>query len=52
MMAVKDYLKDQGAQGGAQVALVGVPPSYWGRMAGIKISAEIPKDEEVLSATP
>ena len=52
MMAVKDYLKDQGAQGGSQVALVGVPPSYWGRMAGIKIAAEIPKDEEVLSATP
>lgn len=52
MMAVKDYLKDQGALGGSQVALVGVPPSYWGRMAGIKITAEIPKDEEVLSATP
>ena len=52
MMAVKDYLKHQGAKGGSQVALVGVPPSYWGRMAGIKISAEIPKDEEVLSATP
>src|SRR5271157_626632 len=52
MMAVKDYLKHQGAQGGSQVALVGVPPSYWGRMAGIKIAAEIPKDEEVLSASP
>ncbi len=52
MMAVKDYLKDQGAKGGSQVALVGVPPSYWGRMAGIKISAEIPRDEEVLTATP
>jgi len=52
MMAVKDYLKDQGAKGGSQVALVGVPPSYWGRMAGITISAEIPRDEEVLTATP
>jgi 4-amino-4-deoxy-L-arabinose transferase-like glycosyltransferase len=52
MLAVKDYLQGQGAQGGSQVALVGVPPSYWGRMAGVKISAEIPKDEDVLSATP
>jgi hypothetical protein len=52
MMAVKDYLKEQGAEGGSQVALVGVPPSYWGRMAGVKISAEIPEDEAVLSATP
>lgn len=52
MMAVKDYLNGQGVQGRSQVGLVGVPPSYWGRMAGIKISAEIPKDKEVLSATP
>jgi 4-amino-4-deoxy-L-arabinose transferase-like glycosyltransferase len=52
MMAVKDYLKEHGVERGAQVALVGVPPFYWGRMAGVKISAEMPKDEEVLSATP
>jgi 4-amino-4-deoxy-L-arabinose transferase-like glycosyltransferase len=52
MMAVKDYLKKHGVERGSQVALVGVPPSYWGRMAGVKISAEIPKDEDVLSATP
>jgi 4-amino-4-deoxy-L-arabinose transferase-like glycosyltransferase len=52
MMAVRDYLKNVGVEGRSQVALVGIPPSYWGRMAGVKISAEIPKDEEILSATP
>lgn len=52
MMAVKDYLKDVGVQRGSRVALVGFPPCYWGRIAEIKIAAEIPKGEELLSATP
>ncbi len=51
MLAVKDYLNHQGLEPGSQVAVVGLPASYWGRMARIKIVGEITKREEVLATT-
>ena len=51
-MAVKDYLKDQGAQRRIPGSAGGCSPILLGQNGRNKIAAEIPKDEEVLSATP
>ncbi|WP_041286144.1 hypothetical protein [Desulfomonile tiedjei] len=51
LFAVKDYLQDQGLQPGDQVAVIGYPPIYWARISGVKISAEIPNEKEMMSAT-
>lgn len=52
MLSIGTYLKQRGIGSGSEVALVGHPPSYWARNAGIRIVAEIPKKEELLSAPP
>jgi hypothetical protein len=51
LFAVKDYLQKQGLQPGDQMAVIGYPPIYWARMSGVKISAEIPNQEEMMSVT-
>lgn len=51
LVALKDYLNKKGLRGGEDVAVVGFPPFYWGRLANLKIIAEIPKEEQVISAT-
>lgn len=52
MVSIGAYLKDRGIGTGSEVALVGYPPSYWARIAGIRIVAEIPRKNELLSAPP
>jgi hypothetical protein len=52
MLSIGTYLKERGIGSGSEVALVGHPPSYWARNAGIRIVAEIPKKEDLLSAPP
>jgi hypothetical protein len=51
LFAVKDYLQNQGLQPGDQVAVIGYPPIYWARISGVKISAEIPNEKEMISVT-
>ncbi len=52
MVSIGSYLKDRGLGAGSEVALVGHPASYWARNAGIRIVAEIPGKEQLLSAPP
>ena len=52
MVAVKDFLAERGVSRGADVAAVGRPPVYWGRLANLRIIAEIPRERELLDATP
>ncbi len=51
MLALKDFLLQRGVEPGTDVALVGMPPYYWGRMAGLRIIAEIPNEHQLLSAS-
>ncbi len=51
MLVLKDFLLHRGIQPGTDVALVGMPPYYWGRMAGLHIIAEIPSEQQLLSAS-
>ncbi len=39
--AVKDYLLANGLNKGAETAILGNPPVYWARFAGVRITAEI-----------
>jgi hypothetical protein len=50
-IAVKDFLVKRGISQGDNIAIVGSPPVNWARMAGVRIIAEIPETEQVLSAT-
>jgi hypothetical protein len=52
MVAVKDFLAERGVGRGADVAVVGFPPVYWGRLANLRIIAEIPNKRELLGTTP
>jgi hypothetical protein len=49
---VSEFLKDKGLKSGDRVAIVGDPPVYWARMAGLKIIAEIPDTKEFLESSP
>jgi hypothetical protein len=48
---VKDFLIRQDIQRGDCAAVIGNPPVYWARMAGIKILAEIPSQEEFIHSS-
>jgi hypothetical protein len=52
MVAVKDFLEKRGVRKGSDVAVVGFPPVYWGRLGNLRIIAEIPKEREMLDTTP
>jgi hypothetical protein len=51
-VTLKDYLLEHGLKTGDSVAIVESPPVYWARLAGLKITSEIPNGEEFLSASP
>ncbi|MGO9570877.1 MAG: hypothetical protein ACLP5H_25400 [Desulfomonilaceae bacterium] len=51
MMAIKDYLGRQGVAKGDDVAMVGLPLWYWGRLAELKIVAEVTDESQFISAT-
>ena len=51
MVALKDFLHEKGIRPGTDVAVVGMPPCYWGRMAQLRIIAEIPSEEQILTAS-
>lgn len=51
-LAVKDFLRERGLKAGDYVGLVGNPPVYWGRMAGLKIVGEIENEEEYFNSSP
>ncbi|MEI8181602.1 MAG: hypothetical protein WCG29_02750 [Desulfomonile sp.] len=48
---VKDFLDKKGIRKGDLAAVVGSPPVYWARMAGITIVAEIPSLEEFMNSS-
>ncbi len=50
-IAVKDFLQKQGLLQGDEIAIIGSPPVNWARMAGVKIVAEIPIIDQMLSAS-
>ena len=49
-IAVKEYLETQGISADAGVSAVGWPPSYWARMARMRIVARVPDAAEFLEA--
>ncbi len=51
MLAIKDYLGRRGVVKGDDVAMVGLPLWYWGRLAEVKISAEVTDESQFISAT-
>jgi 4-amino-4-deoxy-L-arabinose transferase-like glycosyltransferase len=51
-LAVKDFLKKNGLKKGDYAGLVGEPPVYWGRMAGLKIVGEIENENEFIESSP
>ncbi len=52
MVVVSEFLKDKGLDSGDRAAIVGDPPVYWARMAGLKVVAEIPDTKEFLETPP
>ncbi len=50
-IAVKDFLQKQGLHQGDEIAVIGSPPVNWARMAGLKIVAEVPNIDQMLSAS-
>lgn len=50
-VALKDFLLHKGVKPGDHAALVGSPPVYWGRMAGLRIAAEVPQAQEFLKGS-
>jgi len=50
-IAVKDFLQKQGLAPGDEIAIIGSPPVNWARMAGVKIVAELPYTDQMLSAS-
>lgn len=51
LLAVKDYLRRRGVVKGDDVAMVGLPLWYWGRLAEVKIVAEVTDETQFISAT-
>ncbi len=50
-IAVKDFLQKQGLAPGDEIAIIGSPPVNWARMAGVRIVAEIPDTDQMISAS-
>jgi hypothetical protein len=50
-IALKSFLLDKGLKKGDYAALVGSPPVYWGRMAGLRIVAEADNAGEFLKSS-
>jgi len=50
-VAVKDFLRTRGLSAGDEAGIVGLPPVYWARMAGMKVVGEIPQPDEFLRST-
>ncbi len=51
-VALRNLLLEKGLKRGDYVAVVGGPPIYWGRMAGLQIVAEVNSEAEFLGSTP
>jgi len=51
-IAIKNFLQERGLQAGEYVGLVGSPPVYWARMAGLKIVGEVESEDEYLKSSP
>jgi len=51
MSAIKDFLSRRGVAKGDDVAMVGLPLWYWGRLAEVKIVAEVTDESQFISAT-
>lgn len=51
LVGLRDYLFDHGVTPGSDVAVVGFPPIYWARMAGVRIIAEIPEPHQLSVAS-
>ncbi len=51
MLAIKDCLGRRGVVKGDDVAMVGLPLWYWGRLAEVKIVAEVTDESQFISAT-
>ena len=50
-IAVKDFLQKHGIGQGDEIAILGSPPVNWARMAGVRIVAEIPNADQMISAS-
>jgi len=50
-LAVKDFLMQKGLRKGDYAGLVGEPPVYWGRMAGLKIAGEIEDESQFMESS-
>jgi len=48
-VALRDFLKQNGLKHGDRAAVIGEPPVYWGRMAGLRIVAEVENEEQFLT---
>lgn len=51
-VAVKNALQTRGMGSGDYIALVGSPPVYWARMAGVRIVAEVESAVDFLKSGP
>ena len=51
MLAIKDCLGRRGVAKGDDVAMVGLPLWYWGRLAEVKIVAEVTDESQFISAS-
>jgi hypothetical protein len=52
IVAVKEFLLSRGVQKGDFAAVIGAPPDYWGRMAGLRIISEIKDQDEFIRSGP
>lgn len=52
MVAIKNSLAESGVSKNSQVAMIGLPLWYWGRLAEVKIVAESLDQERFLSSSP
>ncbi len=51
MVAIRDFLLQRNVSSGDDVGIVGLPPFYWGRLAQLRIIAEIPRSDQFLAST-
>lgn len=52
MNAIKDSLHQNGVPKGSLTAIVGLPMTYWARLAEVKVIAEVADQERFLSSSP
>jgi hypothetical protein len=50
-LAIRDFLLQNGLKQGDYAGLVGEPPVYWGRMAGLKIVGEIEGENQFMESS-